>query len=231
MKAMVLAAGRGERMRPLTDVLPKPLISAGGRPLIEYHLAKLARAGCKDVVINTGWLGHVIRKTLGDGSRLGVSIEYSIEPPGALDVGGGIRNAIPLLGASPFLVISADVWTDIDFHSLRRPLPPNLHAHLVLVDKPEYKAHGDFHLDEGLLHSGDGAPYCYSGVGLFREEFFAKCPPGRLALRPLFERACATGRMSGELHRGDWLDVGTPDRLAALDERLRSGEYRAESAY
>lgn len=219
MKAMVLAAGRGERMRPLTDTLPKPLVPVAGKPLIGYHLEALARGGVRDVVINLSWLGSMIREALGDGSRYGVHITYSDEGPVPLETGGGIFEAVPLLGPGPFLVVNGDVWTDIDFSRLK--LEDDAHARLVLVPNPPHHPRGDFGLEGDKVVDRDTDRFTYSGVGVYRPEFFEGCTRGRFALLPLLRRAIAAGRLRGEVHRGEWCDVGTPERLAALDSRVR----------
>ncbi len=220
MKAMVLAAGRGERMRPLTDREPKPLLRVGGKRLIEFHLERLAAGGFREVVINTAWLGDMIEAVLGDGARLGLRIEYSHERPEALETGGGIFHALPLLGADPFLLVNGDVWTDIDFGALHRPPPDGSLAHLVLVTNPPQHPRGDFRLVRGLVAEGDGERYTYSGVGIYRPELFAGCAPGKFPLLPLLRQAIARDALSGELHRGQWYDIGTVERLAALDAQL-----------
>lgn len=216
----MLAAGRGERMRPLTDREPKPLLRVGGKRLIEYHLERLAAGGFREVVINTGWLGDVIEAALGDGAGFGLSITYSHERPEAFETGGGIFHALPLLGSGPFLIVNGDVWTDVDFGALRRDPPADSLAHLVLVENPPQHARGDFVLENGLLHEGAGGRHTYSGVGLYRPELFAGCTAGKFPLLPLLRRAIAQGRLSGELHRGRWYDIGTVERLAALDAQL-----------
>jgi MurNAc alpha-1-phosphate uridylyltransferase len=221
VKAMVLAAGRGERMRPLTDRTPKPLLEVGGRRLIEYHLLALARAGFRDVIINTAWLGDQLPVVLGDGSRYGLTIEYSHERPAALETGGGIFNALPRLGPAPFLVVNGDTWSDVDFAPLR--LPSGSLAHLVLVDNPPQHSRGDFALVDGrICERGAGKTYTYSGIGIFRPEFFDGCAPGKFPMLPLFNRAIAAGTLTGVHHRGEWHDIGTPERLAALDNDLRA---------
>jgi N-acetyl-alpha-D-muramate 1-phosphate uridylyltransferase len=217
---MVLAAGRGERMRPLTDAEPKPLLRVGGKRLIEYHLERLAAGGFREVVVNTAWLGDMIADVLGDGARYGLSIVYSHERPEALETGGGIFNALPLLGAAPFLLVNGDVWTDIDFGTLHRAPPAGALAHLVLVKNPPQHARGDFRLEHGLVAEGEGTRYTYSGVGIYSAEFFAGCTPGKFPLLPLLRRAIAQGALSGELHAGRWFDIGTVERLAALDAEL-----------
>jgi len=220
MKAMVLAAGRGERMRPITDRIPKPLVPVAGRPLIEYHLLALARAGIRDIVINLAYRGAQIREALADGSRFGVRIEYSDEGPEPLEVGGGIFNALPLLGGGEFIVANADVWTDFDFSTLR-PLPPGAHARLVMVPPPPQAPRGDFGLEGEHLTESEHNRCTYSGIGVYSPELFAGCEPGKFPLLPLLKRAIAGGRLLGEMHGGDWSDVGTPQRLEALEETLR----------
>ena len=220
MKAMVLAAGRGERMRPLTDREPKPLLRVGGKRLIEYHLERLAEGGFRDVVINTAWLGDTIEAALGGGDRFGLSITYSHERPAALETGGGIFHALPLLGSTPFLLVNGDVWTDIDFGALRRDPPANSLAHLVLVPNPPQHARGDFLLESGHVSEGEGARRTYSGIGIYRPELFDGCAAGKFPLLPLLRRAIGERRLTGELHSGRWYDIGTTERLAALDAEL-----------
>jgi MurNAc alpha-1-phosphate uridylyltransferase len=217
---MVLAAGRGERMRPLTDVAPKPLLLVGGRRLIEYHLLRLAAAGFREVVINTAWLGDAIEQALGDGRRFGLAITYSHERPEALETGGGIFRALSLLGSAPFLLVNSDVWTDIDFAALRRDPPGNSLAHLVLVANPPQHPRGDFLLERGNVSEGEGMRHTYSGIGIYRPELFAGCEPGKFPLLPLLRRAIGERRLTGELHAGRWYDIGTVERLKALDAEL-----------
>jgi N-acetyl-alpha-D-muramate 1-phosphate uridylyltransferase len=217
---MVLAAGRGERMRPLTDAAPKPLLRVGGKRLIEFHLEGLARAGFREVVINTAWLGDMIEAVLGDGARFGLAITYSHERPEALETGGGIFHALPLLGSAPFLLVNGDVWTDIDFAALRREPPAGSLAHLVLVDNPPHHSRGDFLLEQGHVTEGEGRRFTYSGIGIYRPEFFEGCEPGKFPLLPLLRRAIAARRLTGELHAGRWYDIGTVERLKALDAEL-----------
>ena len=218
MRAMVLAAGRGERLRPLTDTLPKPLVLVGGRPLISWHLAALARAGVREVVVNLSWLGERLRAALGDGHEFGLTIHYSEEGPVPLETGGAIVRALPLLGPEPFLVVSGDVWTDIDF--ARVHLEPDALAHLVLIPNPPHHPRGDFGLEGDLVVDTDQRRLTYANVGLYRPEFFAGCTAGRFPLIEPLKRAIAARRVRGELHRGQWCDVGTPERLAALNARL-----------
>jgi MurNAc alpha-1-phosphate uridylyltransferase len=213
---MILAAGRGERMRPLTDHTPKPLLPVAGRPLIVWHIERLAAAGITELVINHAHLGPQIEQVLGDGARWGVRIRYSPEGEGrALETGGGIYRALPLLGERPFLVINGDVWTDIDLGRLA--LPAGALAHLVLVDNPAHHPAGDFRLAAGRLRP-DGAPrLTFSGVGVYAPALFDDCAPGAFPLAPLLREAIARDRVTGEHHRGRWIDVGTPERLAGLE--------------
>jgi len=213
VRAMILAAGRGERLRPLTDRLPKPLVAVGGRPLIEHHLHALARAGITEVVVNLAHLGAQIRARLGDGARFGLAIRYSDEGGRGLETGGGIHRALPLLGTEPFLVVNADVYTDYPFGALPLLAPGDL-AHLVLVDNPPHHPQGDFHLDgAGRVHA-EGAPrLTFAGIGVYRPELFRDCAPGAFPLAPLLRAAMAAGRVSGEHYRGRWVDVGTRERL------------------
>lgn len=214
MKSMILAAGRGERMRPLTDQMPKPLLKVGGQSLIERHLRALGRAGVHDVVVNLSWLGEMIRKELGDGARFGVRIHYSEEGPVPLETAGGIFRALPLLGTEPFIVVNGDIVTDFSFATLR--LPDESSAHLVLVDNPPHNAQGDFALDDGQVVPKGALMLTFSGIAVYRPEFFEGCMPGRFPLLPLFRRALAKRALSGERYQGRWSDVGTPERLAEL---------------
>jgi MurNAc alpha-1-phosphate uridylyltransferase len=217
--AMLLAAGRGERMRPLTDHTPKPLLQAGGKPLIVWHIERLAQAGLRALVVNHAHLGERLEHALGDGSRWGVRIRYSAEGEGrALETGGGICKALPLLGPAPFLVVNADVWTDLDFATLA--LPERMQAHLVLVDNPRHHPAGDFHLAAARVLAEGEPRLTFSGVGIYRPALFAGCGPGAFPLAPLLRAAMARGLVSGEHYRGRWVDVGTPARLAELDETL-----------
>jgi N-acetyl-alpha-D-muramate 1-phosphate uridylyltransferase len=213
-RAMLLAAGRGERMRPLTDELPKPLLPVRGKPLIVHHLERLATCGVHEVVINVAWLGERIRAALGDGSAFGLSIRYSEEGAQALETGGGIFQALPWLGSDPFLVVNGDVFTDFDFGALS--IASEAWAHLVLVPNPLQHPQGDFGLDDGRVVETGSARWTYSGIGLYRAQLFDGCQPGRFPLLPLLRRAIAAGRLSGEIYRGAWSDVGTVERLAAL---------------
>lgn len=218
MRAMILAAGLGTRMRPLTDDLPKPLLVAGGRPLLEHQLLALARAGIRHVVINHSRLGERIEAAFGDGARLGLSIEYSPEGDVPLETGGGIRRALPRLGPAPFIVANGDVWTDFDFAALPRR-PPGL-AHLVLVANPPHHAQGDFVLDRDGVREDGGERLTYSGIAVLTPELFAGCPDGPFPLAPLLRRAMRAGQVTGQWHAGRWIDVGTPERLRELDTLL-----------
>lgn len=219
MKAMILAAGRGERMRPLTDETPKPLLKAGGKRLIEYHLQGLAQAGFHDIVINHAHLGEQIEQVLGDGSRYGVRITYSVEGQ-ALETGGGIFKALPLLGDAPFLVVNGDVWCDYPFARLREHSVEL--AHLVLVDNPPQHPQGDFVLTHGKVHDKEGERLTFSGIGVYHPSLFAGCEAGAFPLAPLLRRAMAANAVSGEHYRGRWFDIGTPERLQQLDRLLRA---------
>jgi MurNAc alpha-1-phosphate uridylyltransferase len=220
---MVLAAGRGERMRPLTDREPKPLLRVGGKRLIDYHLERLATAGFREVVVNTAWLGDRIEAALGNGEQHGLSIVYSHERPDALETGGGIFNALPLLGPDPFLLVNGDVWIDIDFATLRHAPDEGVLAHLVLVTNPPQHPRGDFRLEDSRVLEGEGTRYTYSGVGIYRPEMFVGCVPGKYPLLPLLRRAIEARALTGELHRGRWSDIGTIERLDALDAELSRG--------
>ncbi len=218
---MILAAGRGERLRPLTDTCPKPLLQVAGRPLIEYHLEALAGAGVREVVINLSWLGGQIRDALGAGERFGLTIRYSDEGPVALETGGGIFHALQLLGEEPFLVVNGDIHTD--FRHVDLQLRVGELARLVLVPNPPHHPSGDFSLEAGRI-VGAGAPrHTYSGIGLYTAALFAGCSPGRFPLKPLLDRAIAEGRLGGVLHAGHWTDVGTVERMAALEAALTRG--------
>jgi len=245
MKAMILAAGRGERMRPLTDSLPKPLLPVGEQTLIEHHLRRLQSAGFSEVVINVSWLAELIQQQLGDGSRYGVKIHWSPEPVGALETGGALRRALPLLGDTPFLLVNGDVWTDYPFANLRSlELAPQQLVHCVLVPNPPQHPDGDFVLHRGELLDAVPEPmhrplrepalsdnvagllsrHTYSGIGLYRPELVADHPEGRFPLAPLLKSAIANRRAGGELYNGDWRDIGTPQRLQQLQAEFCSAE-------
>ena len=220
MKAMILAAGRGERMRPLTDTTPKPLLKVAGRSLIEYHLLRLAEAGINEVVINLAWLGEQIERTLGNGSAYGVVIEYVNEGAQALETGGGIFNALPLLGTQSFLVINGDVWTDYPLQQL--PTSLSGLAHLVLVDNPAHHPQGDFSISaEGYATSDANNKLTFSGIGIYNPELFSDCTPGIFPLAPLLRQAMATQQVTAEHYRGQWSDVGTIERMQQLEHDLQ----------
>lgn len=231
MKAMILAAGRGERMRPLTDHTPKPLLVAGGKPLIVWHIERLVSAGITDLVINHAHLGHQIEHALGDGRQFGASIQYSSET-NALETAGGIAFALPLLGDEPFAVINGDIFCDYDLSQLPA-ISNNIKinhdvAYLVLIDNPPHHPHGDFALqgDRILNHSLPGTPHSlltFSGIGVYQPALFSNIQRGSKApLAPLLREQIALGTVSGEHHRGQWIDVGTPQRLHELDLQLRN---------
>jgi MurNAc alpha-1-phosphate uridylyltransferase len=230
--ALIFAAGLGERMRPLTDRTPKPLLSVGGKPLIVWHLEKLAAAGVHYVVINTSHLAEQFPDTLGDGSRWGLRIRYAYEGPTPLETGGGMLNALPLLGNAPFIAVNGDIWCDADFAAL--PSEPAGLAHLLLVDNPPQHPRGDFALDaQGIVHDEDDARLTFSGIGMYRQELLqgwrevignvagTEMQPPRFRLTPLLRAAMANRAISGSHHREKWTDVGTPQRLAQLEEELR----------
>jgi MurNAc alpha-1-phosphate uridylyltransferase len=253
---MILAAGRGERMRPLTVARPKPLLEVGGRALITHHLERLAAAGFERVVINLSWLGEQIAAALGSGARHGLDIVYSEEGPEPLETGGGIFRALPLLQprpGAPFVVLNGDVWTDYPYARLRERFAEGFSAgdlaHVVLVPNPEHNARGDFVLHAGRMveppnavdpsgaalspgadvpgvgvsrAANSGLRYTFSGLGVYHPDVFAGCSDGIFKLAPLLRAAARAGRVSAELYEGDWLDIGTPERLAALDARLRA---------
>lgn len=221
---MILAAGRGERMRPLTEKLPKPLLEVGGHRLIEYHLAALVAFGVREVVINLSWHGERIRDALGNGASRGLAIHYSEEGPEPLGTGGGLFAALPLLGDAPFLVMNGDVWTDFPLRSLKAP--PDSLAHLVLVENPEHHPGGDFGLDGGGRATAGPAKLTFSGISVLDPRLFAGCESGSFALKPLLDRARAVLHLTGQRYGGAWRDVGTPPRLAELDAELRLGKAR-----
>lgn len=218
---MILAAGRGERLRPLTDTCPKPLLKVAGRPLIEYHLEALASSGIREVVINLSWLGAQIRTALGQGERFGLTLHYSEEGPVALETGGGIFRALGFLGEEPFLVVNGDIHTDYRYADLR--LAPAELARLVLVPNPPHHPAGDFALEAGRVLGVGPERHTYSGIGLYTAALFEGCRPGRFPLKPLLDRAIAAGRLGGVLHRGHWTDVGTAERMAGLEAALTRG--------
>lgn len=218
MKAMILAAGRGDRMRPLTDQTPKPLLSAGGATLIEHTIRALARAGFRDLIINHAHLGAQIEARLGAGDAYGVRIRYSPEGETGLETAGGIFHALPLLDSDPFLVVNGDIWTDFPFAQLPREIPRL--AHLILVNNPPQHPQGDFALAGGRVQA-DGAPrFTFSGIGIYRHALFEGCTPGKFPLAPMLRAAMRHAAVTGEHYAGRWFDIGTPERLAELDKLL-----------
>lgn len=218
MKAMILAAGLGTRMRPLTDKTPKPLLKVGGIPLIVWHIERLAHDGYTDIVINIAHLGYQIPEAIGDGSEWGVKITYSDEQEeGALESAGGIVKALPLLNDDTFVVVNGDVWTDYDFQDHRK-LAEGILAHLVLVPNPEHNPEGDFALDGNRVI--DNRQYTFSGIGYYSPKLFEGVPYGKSALAPLLRAAMKEGKVTGELYEGEWIDIGTPERLELLNAQL-----------
>lgn len=232
MKAMILAAGFGERLRPLTETTPKPLLKVGDKPLIQYHIERLAKAGVRELVINTSWLGDQVESFVGDGSRFGVHVQFSREDE-PLETGGGIRNALPLLGGEPFLVVNGDVWTDYPLETLvNRNWSDDIEAHLVLVPNPEHHPEGDFQLNEqGIIGYPDGGDaHTFSGISVMRPEIFALYPSAskKFAIRDVLVKSIEGGYTSGELFTGKWWDIGTVERLCALDTLLTGREVNPD---
>jgi MurNAc alpha-1-phosphate uridylyltransferase len=220
MRAMILAAGRGERLRPLTDEVPKPLVEIAGKPLIEYHLESLARAGYREVVINQGHLGDLLPRSLGNGSRWGINIHWSDEQPEALETGGGIFKALPLLGAAPFLVINGDVWTDYPFARLRAVKCD--WAHLVMVPNPDHNPDGDFALNGARIRLLGDHPLTFSGIGVYNPRLFDGCTAGKFSVVPLLRSAMEQHLVTGEVFRGSWDDIGTLERLESVRQAAQS---------
>jgi MurNAc alpha-1-phosphate uridylyltransferase len=220
MKAMLLAAGRGERMRPLTDAVPKPLLQAGGRCLIEYQLERLHLAGIREVVINLSYRGQQIRDHLGDGRRYSLNITYSDEGDAPQETAGAIIHALPLLGTKPFIVINSDIWSDYPLAQLAAQ--PDSRAHLVMVNNPGHHSKGDFALVGGRLNMQSDPKLTYSGIGVYTAELFRNYAPGKRPLREVLLPAIAAGIVSGEHYQGKWLDIGTPERLEYLRQQLAS---------
>jgi MurNAc alpha-1-phosphate uridylyltransferase len=230
MDALIFAAGKGERMRPLTEHTPKPLLKVGGKALIEWHIEKLAALGCRTIVINTSWLAECFEPALGDGSRWNLKLVYSYEGPEPLETGGGMAMALNHLGAGPFIAVNGDVFCSCDFGNL--PRNPEGLAHLVMVDNPEHNPSGDFALGaDGMLHSEGPQRLTFSGIGVYRPELLLQCQsewaqPGiahpRFKLAPILRKAMLARQVTGERFNGPWTDVGTPERLAELDQALRN---------
>ncbi|OZB03779.1 MAG: mannose-1-phosphate guanylyltransferase [Idiomarina sp. 34-48-12] len=223
MRAMILAAGRGERMRPLTDTTPKPLLKVRGKPLIEYHLEKLAAQGVQQVVINHAWLGEQLEQTLGSGKQFGLEILFSPEPQGGLETAGGIIRALPMLGNEPFWLINGDIFTTLDFSKLPRKLADGMVAHLLLAQNPPHNARGDFSVRGGMLQfaTETAQTYTYTGMGLFSPQLFKAHQPGSEAfirLRPFLDSGIANEQIAASIISAEWTDVGTPERLAQLQE-------------
>ena len=224
MFAMILAAGRGERMRPLTDKVPKPLLEIAGKALIVYQIEALKSAGVENIVINTGHLGGQIRCQLGAGESFGVQIRYSDEADDILETAGGIVKALPLLGESPFIVANADIYTDFDY----RTLPEQLHsdAHLVLVNNPPHHPQGDFAIEKGRVLQEGNEKLTYSGIGFFHPHFFKSCDPGRSALGPLLHKSAQANNLTAQHYKGLWSDVGTPDRLDEINNSIVNSQSK-----
>jgi len=224
-QALIFAAGRGERMRPLSDSTPKPLLPVGGKRLIDWHLEKLAARGVRDVVINTSHLAEQFPAALGDGARWGLRIAYSYEGPEPLETGGGMRRALALLADAPFIALNGDVWTDFDLAAL--PEEPEGLAHLVVVANPPQHARGDFVLRDGRLHDEAAPRLTFAGIGVYRPALIASHEPGRFSIVPSLRAAMRAGEVGGQQHLGRWTDVGTPERLAQLDRELAAdGGFR-----
>lgn len=220
MRAMILAAGRGERLRPLTDTVPKPLIEVAGQPLIFHHLDRLAGSGFREVVINVAHLGDMVRDRVGDGARWGLNIHYSQEPAGALETGGGIARALPLLGNGPFLVVNGDIYSDFPLGRLR--FIKCDYAHLVLVPVPAAKNGGDFHLSAGRIYNSGDPGHTFSGISVYHPRMFESCETGRWSIVPLLRATVDRHFVSGEIHLGSWHDTGTPESLEQARKRTHS---------
>lgn len=215
MRAMILAAGRGERLRPLTDRIPKPLVEVRGKPLIEHHILALSKAGFSEIVINQGHLGDLLREKIGDGQRWNIAIHWSDEQPEALETGGGIHKALPLLGSAPFLVVNGDIWTDYPFKRLRAVKCD--WAHLVMIANPAHNQRGDFALLGARIRNDGEVKLTFSGIGVYHPRLFEGCQAGKFSVVPLLRSAMENYLVTGELYRGQWDDIGTPERLEAID--------------
>ena len=215
MRAMILAAGRGERLRPLTDTLPKALVEVRGKPLIEHHINALSSAGFREIVINQGHLGDLLRETIGDGERWNVTIHWSDEQPKALETGGGIHRALPLLGSAPFLVVNGDVWTDYPFTRLRAVKCD--WAHLVMIDNPAHHPLGDFALLGARIRNEGKVKLTFSGIAVYHPRLFNGCEPGKFSVVPLLRSAMENHLVTGEHHAGCWDDIGTLERLESIE--------------
>ncbi len=221
MQALILAAGKGERMRPLTLIKPKPLLEVCGTTLIEHHIINLKKAGIDNIVINVSWLAQQIMKKLGSGNQYGVKIRYSFEGDEPLETGGGIHKALSLLGDEPFLVVNGDIKTDIDFTSIKAA--PDKLAHLVLVDNPPHNPNGDFHLHEMKLLSNikSSGNKTYSGIGIYNPKLFEACQPGKFSVVPLLKQAMKKNLVSGQFYNGQWDDIGTIERLTNINSNCK----------
>ena len=219
MRAMILAAGRGERLRPLTDTIPKPLVEVAGKPLIEHHIEALSQAGFTEIVINQGHLGDLLPAALGDGSRWGITIHWSDEQPRALETGGGIHKALPLLGPGPFLVVNGDIWTDYPFKRLRAVKCD--WAHLVMIANPTHKPQGDFTLLHARISDNEKHRLTFSGIAVYHPRLFGNCQAGEFSVVPLLRSAMANHFVTGEKYTGTWEDVGTLERLGNLSAATR----------
>jgi MurNAc alpha-1-phosphate uridylyltransferase len=219
---MILAAGRGERLRPITDDMPKALVEVGGKTVLEWHLERVSAAGIMQVVINLGWHGEQIVERIGSGERYGIEIAYSDEGEQILETGGGIHKALPLLGDDPFLVINSDIYTDMPVPDVR--LRDEHLGHLVTVPKPEYLDHGDFNIEDGMIRRTENPRFTYAGFAIYRPELFAGCKAGRFSVVSLMFAAADAGRLSGSVYDGRLADIGTPERLAALLKQSRADD-------
>lgn len=218
MKAMILAAGRGQRMLHLTDATPKVLLPIAGKPLIQHHVERLRAAGISEIVINHAYFGEQIQESIGNGESLGVHIQYSPEPPGGLETAGGVYRALPILGPEPFIVVNGDVWTDFPFEHLFTK-PNDAWAHLILVKNPDFKPEGDFYLHNNRVALEGTESYTYSGIGAYHPEFFQNVPQAFYPMRPLFNNFITANQVTGECYQGIWSDIGTPERYQrCLDE-------------
>lgn len=222
MFAMILAAGRGERMRPLTDRLPKPLLAVNDKPLIEYHIEKLSQLPISNIVINQAWLGHLLPQHLGSGERWELKINYSDEGSNALETAGGIKKALHLIDGDYFIVINGDVWTDFDFSTLPKRLPQGVLAHLILVENPAHNPNGDFALSSSGLITNGSEQFTFSGIAVYQRQFFDNIDEDVSALGPLIRQHIIDETVSGEVYSGQWFDIGTPQRLEQLDAQLRT---------
>ena len=228
MRAMILAAGRGERMRPLTDKMPKSMLEVSGKPLIQHHVEDLVQAGIVDIVINHALFGEQLEAHLNDGKTLGASITYSAEGDHPLETAGGIVKALPLLGDKPFVAVNADIWTDLPFQNLLCKSDDHSNhqadhlAHLILVDNPEHNSKGDFALSDGKVLNQGESMLTFSGISIFKPEFFKDCPSGSASLAPLLRLAISLGQVTGSHYQGQWLDIGTPERLFDLRQKIEN---------